>query len=347
MAGSKLRVILVGAGGMGNTHIDAWRSVDHTEIVAVCDNNGPRAREFAQKHNIGQVFTGYRKALRVPADVVDVCVPNSYHTPIVLEGFRTGKHVLCEKPLSVLPRDVEKMMAARDRAKKLLMTAQHMRFSGPSQVLKRYIDGGNLGDVYYARAWHLRRRLVPTWGVFGSRKHSGGGAGVDIGVHSLDLTMWLMDNFEPVSVSGIAPCMLATRRGTYNRWGPVNPREFDVEDFAVGFARFKNGAALSLEASWMLNIQPRSIINTWLFGTKGGVQHPSLAVSTEKDQIQLDSTIINPPENVNAYHTEIQRFAEAIAKGKPSPVPAEQTLQVIKVLDGIYRSHKLGKEVKL
>jgi predicted dehydrogenase len=341
-----LRVIIIGAGGMGKTHIGAWKKIDHVEVAALCDIDAKRAADLAQANQVPQTLTDYRKAVKLPADVVDVCSPNNSHAPIVLAAFQAGKHVLCEKPLAVLPRHVEQMMAARDRAKKLLMTAQHMRFSGPARSAKRYIDQGSLGQIYYGRAWHLRRRALPNWGVFIQKRYSGGGACVDIGVHSLDLTMWLMDNFQPVGVSGIAPCILAKQQGIYNRWGAFDQKLMDVEDFAVGFVRFKNGAALSLEASWMLNIQPGSIVKTWLYGTKAGVEYPDLIVSTEHDQLQLDATIINAPQ-INGYEEEIRAFYESVTQRKESPVPAEQTLQVIKILDGIYRSHRSGKEVKL
>jgi len=343
---SKLRIVIVGAGGMGKTHNTAWQKIDDAQVVAVCDTDGRRAASFGQENGIDQIFTDYRKAVKVNADVVDVCVPNNFHRPVVLAAFKAAKHVLCEKPLAIRPREVEQMIAARDQAGKMLMTAQHMRFIGPSQTLKQYVEQGHLGDIYYARTWHLRRRGLPSWGVFARQEFSGGGPCVDLGVHNLDLTMWLMDNFKPVTVSGLAPCKLAKQKGIYNRFGPFDQKKMDVEDFAAGFIRFQNGAVLSLEASWMLNMQPASVIKTWLFGTKGGVEHPELTVALERDQIQLDGTISNAPK-VNGYEDEIRAFFDAVVGSEKSPVPAEQSLQVIKVLDGIYRSHKTGREVRL
>jgi predicted dehydrogenase len=331
---------------MGNTHTRGWQKIDDAEIVAYCDVDGQRAADMAQQNGGAEVFTDFRKAVKFAADVIDVCVPNNAHMPTVLAALAAGKHVLCEKPLAVLPRQVERMMAARDKAKKMLMTAQHMRFLGPSQALKNYVAQGHLGDIYYARTWHNRRRGLPNWGVFAQKEFSGGGPCVDLGVHNLDLTLWLMDNFEPVSVSGIAPCKLASQKGIYNRWGPINHKEIDVEDFAAGFIRFKNGAALSLEASWMLNTPEQSMIKTWLFGTKAGAAHPDLTIAAEHDQVQVDTTITNAPQ-LNGHEEEIRAFFDAVTNGKKSPVPAEQSLQVIKVLDGIYRSHKLGREVKI
>ena len=344
---SKFRVILIGAGGMGRTHIRGWKNLaENVDVVAVCDKDGQRAADFAAEHGIPKVFTDFHKALKVSADAADICVPNSAHTPAVLAAFKAKLHVLCEKPLAVLPRDVVKMMKARDEARKMLMTAQHMRYQGETQALKAYVETGALGDIYHARAWHLRRCGLPTWGVFALKEFSGGGPCVDIGVHSLDLTLHLMDNWEPVSVVGTAPCMLAHKPGIYNPWGPIDPKDVDVEDFSAGFVRFANGATLILEASWLLHQQPKSLNKVWIYGTEGGIEYPEMTIATQQGALQMDQIITNPTAG-NAHEAEIAGFYDAVANKKPSPVPAEQTLQVIKILDGIYRSHEQRKEIKL
>jgi len=278
--------------------------------------------------------------------VFDVCTPNNAHAPAVLAGFANKKHVLCEKPLAITPAEVVKMVAASRKARRLLMCAQHMRFDGTSQGLKKWIDAGHMGDIYYARAWLNRRRNVPAWGAFLSKKASGGGPGVDLGVHALDLTMWLMGNFEPVSVSGIAPCKLAKIPGIFNEWGAYRPRQMEVEDFAVGLVRFKNGAALTLEASWMMNIHAPSEAATWVYGTQAGAKWPSLEIVEERDGTLTEGKIANAPK-AEGHEAEIAAFHDAVVNRKPSPVPPRQTLAVIKVLDGLYRSHKTGREVSL
>jgi predicted dehydrogenase len=346
MASGGARVVIVGCGGMGLVHANAWRKIEGVKIVGCCDKRPRAAQEFAGKFGIPNIFTAVKKAAACPADVLDVCTPNRSHTPAVLAGFANQKHVICEKPLAVTPGEVVRMIQASHRAKRLLMCAQHMRYDGPSQALKRWIAAGNMGEIYYARAWHNRRRLVPAWGAFISRKESGGGPCLDVGVHALDLAMYLMDNFKPVSVTGIAPCKLARTPGIYNAWGPYRPKDMTVEDFAVGLVRFKNGAALCLEASWMLNIHAPDEVATWLYGTKAGAKWPHLEVVTEKNKVILESKIANRPD-IKGHEAEIALFHDAVVNKKPSPVPPEQTLAVIKVLDGLYRSHRTGREVSL
>jgi len=346
MTERKFNVTIIGTGNIARVHANAWKKIPDVQIAAVCDIQPDRARSFADEFGAQEVFTDYKKAVKYPADAVDVCTPNKYHTPVVLAALGAGRHVLCEKPLAITPKEVEKIIKAKDESGKIVMTAQHMRFRGPSVALKQYIDSGGLGEVYYGRAWLLRRRMLPTWGVFASKELSGGGPGIDVGVHSLDLAMWLMNNFEPVSVSGIAPCKLAKRPNLYNKWGEIDPDQVDVEDLAVGFVRFANGAALTLEASWLLNMPENSIYKIFLFGDKAGAVYPDLVIAGEENRILTNTTIANPPD-IDGYEAEIKAFYDAAAHGKPSPVPPEESLQVVKVLHGLYRSHQTGKEVRL
>lgn len=347
MAGSsKIKVVVVGTGGIAKTHMKAWMKIPDAKIVGACDIKADRAEAYAKECGATDWYVDFKKAVKSDCDVVDVCTPNKYHTPAVLAALAAGKDVLCEKPLAITPAEVEKIIAARDKAKKLVMTAHHMRFEGKSQALKKYVSDGCLGEVYYGRAWWLRRRMTPTWGVFADKDLSGGGPGIDVGVHCLDLAMHLMDNFKPVSVTGIAPCRLAKQPGIYNRWGDINPKTYQVEDLAVGLVRFANGAALSLEASWMLNMVEQETFKVSLFGDKAGAVYPDLVIADEKQRTLLNSTLADPPQIVG-HEAEIQAFYDAVTKGLPSPVPPEQSLQVVKVIDGIYRSSLSGKEVKL
>ncbi len=346
MSSSDLKVVIVGCGGMGTVHADAWRKIPGVKIVGACDRKADVLEAFGKKYEVPHLYRQIGKAAACRADVFDVCVPNAYHTDGVLAGFATGKHVLCEKPLAITPGEVVRMMKASKKARKLLMCAQHMRWDGPSQILKRWMSGGRMGDIYYGRTWYNRRRLVPAWGVFISKKESGGGPCVDVGVHVLDLAMYLMDNFEPVSVTGVTPCKLARTPGLYNEWGKYNRKDMTVEDFAVGLVRFRNGAALSLEASWMLNIHAPDEVATCIYGTKAGVRWPNLDIVTEQNEVVLESRIANCPK-IEGHEAEIVAFHDAVVNRKPSPVPPEQTLAVIKVLDGLYRSHKTGREVSL
>ena len=352
MAG-KLNVGIIGVGGIASTHIPGWEASEHAELVAGSDIDETTLNRWGQRHGIQTLSTDPADLFKDPdIDIIDICTPNNYHAPLAIAALKAGKHVICEKPLAPTPKLVKDMVAARDRSGKLLMTAQHFRFSGPSRALKAEIDAGALGDVYHARSWMLRRSAAPTGPGFILKQHSGGGPCIDIGVHILDLTLWFMGNPNPVSVSGVARAELAHQRGAFSNWGGPIPKAFDVEDFAAAFVRFENGAALVLEVSWLLhhNVpQGAEDMQMWLYGTKGGSHWPGCEIyQTNNRTKQLyNRTLQNTRDRLEPHAQECVEFARAVARGAPSPVPAEQSLQVMAILDGIYRSQKAGREVKI
>jgi predicted dehydrogenase len=258
---------------------------------------------------------------------------------------------LCEKPLAPTPADIRKMIAARDRSGKYLMTAQHFRFRGVSQAVKAEIDAGALGQVYHARAWMLRRCLLPNGPTFIYKNRSGGGPTIDIGVHILDLTLWLMGHPKPVAVSGVAKAALAHHEGAFTLWGRSRvAQDMDVEDFAAAFVRFDNGATLILEVSWLLHHNTTGEeARVWLYGSEGGCEWPSATLfGANYPTMQLTTTTLGITNDTMEPHAlECVEFARAVAEGLPSPVPAEQSLAVQSILDGIYRSQEMGKEVEV
>jgi len=242
------------------------------------------------------------------------------------------------------------MIAARDASGKLLMTAQHFRFKGSSKAMKAEIGAGGLGDVYHGRCWMLRRYLLPVRPGFILKEHSGGGACIDIGVHILDLALWLMSNPKPVAMSGVARTELAKRPGAFSAWGPVVPKEMDVEEFACAFVRFSNGATLMLEVSWLLHhdIEGEDT-QIWLYGRDGGGHWPScLFTSSNYSTKQHYARRLQLTNDISEAHAqECIEFAQAIDGGAPSPVPPEQSLDVMTILDGVYRSQAEGREIRL
>jgi predicted dehydrogenase len=208
-----------------------------------------------------------------------------------------------------------------------------------------------LGDVYHARSWMLRRGLIPVRPGFIYRKNSGGGPCIDIGVHILDLTLWFMGNPKPVAVSGVAKAPLAHHKGAFSVWANADvPQDMDVEDFAAAFVRFENGATLVLEVSWLLHHDtPGEDMQMWLYGTEGGCHWPQGDFfSTNYATRQLYNRSIQlTKDSMEAHALECVEFARAVVEGRPSPVPAEESLQVMTILDGIYRSQEVGREIRL
>ena len=347
-----LKVAIIGAGGIARTHVPGWQASPYTELVAAADPNPEALSEFGRRFGVEQLYPDASEIFADPSiDIVDICTPNRLHAPLVLAALEAGKHVLCEKPLAPTPEEIRSMIAARDRAGKLLMTAQHFRFKASSQAMKREIEAGALGDIYHARAWMLRRNGLIATPTFIRRELSGGGPGIDIGVHILDLTLWLMGNPRPISVSGVSRTALATHDGAWAVWqdAPI-PKDFDVEDFAAAFVRFENGASLILEVSWLLHHDTENEdIQLWLYGTEGGCHWPKCEIyQTNYATRQLYNRSLRlTKDGMEPHAAECVAFAKAVYEGLPSPVPAEQSLQVITILDGIYRSPKEGREIML
>ena len=350
---STLKVGVIGVGGIARMHMPGWAASPNAEVVAGADLVPVALEGWGADWDITRLETDSAAVINDPdIDIIDVCTPNMYHADLSIAALEAGKHVICEKPLAPTPADVQRMIEARDKSGKMLMTAQHFRFSGRSKALKAEIDTGALGDIYHGRSWMLRRTGIPTRLAFLSSQHSGGGACIDIGVHILDLTLWMMGNPEPVSVTGVARNVLAKNPKTFGLWpmhGPI-PEGMDVEEMAMAFVRFETGATLMLEIAWLLHHDTMGEdMQMWLYGTDGGSHWPKCEIyETNVDTIQTYNRALQMTRDLAEPHAqECIEFAQAIVDGAPSPVPAEQSLQVMKILNAIYESEKTGREVLL
>jgi predicted dehydrogenase len=345
-----LKIGLIGTGGIVRVaHLNpGWLAVPDVEIVAACDVNEKAAQKLADDFKIPHVFTDFREMLKIKElDAVDICTPNRVHTPAVIAALNAGKHVLCEKPLAVSVKEVLAMRAALRKSKRLLMTAQHQRFSAESTAIKAWIDTGALGEVYHTRVNAIRRNWLPVSPGFIDPKLSGGGPCMDIGVHALDTALWLMNFPRPVRASGRALTNFAKGYDIPGAWGEWDRTLFGVEDFASGFVHFDNGSTLALEASWLQHQEKPEEMNATLLGRKASVRWPEGKFSTAINRTLVDGQL-HPHMNRKPPHTEeIIAFANAIRNGKPSPVPIEQTIYVIAILEAIMKSSQTNKEVKI
>ncbi|MEA3334324.1 MAG: Gfo/Idh/MocA family oxidoreductase [Chloroflexota bacterium] len=345
-----LKVGVIGVGGIAKWHMPGWQASEHAEVVAGSDIAGDVLAGWGAEFSVDRLYTDPADLFADPdIDIIDICTPNMSHTPLVIAALDAGKNVICEKPLAATPGEIEQMIEARDRSGKLLMTAQHFRFKGVSQTMKQEIEAGALGDVYHARSWQLRRNGLFVRPSFTRKEFSGGGPCIDIGVHILDLSLWLMGNPRPVAVSGVAWAPLAHHDRAFASWtGELIRPDFDVEDYAAAFVRFDTGATLILEVSWLLHHDIEGEDSqVWLYGTEGGCHWPkALFLETNYDSKQFyNRTLKLTGDAMEPHGLECVAFAEAVAEGRPSPVPAEQSLQVMTILDGIYRSQETGREI--
>ena len=352
-----INVAVVGCGGISANHLAGYAKNPHARLVALCDLN-PEA--FDRRGDAFGVpaerrFTDVREMLRaVPEiDAVSVCTWNAAHADCAIAALEAGKHVLCEKPMSVSVADAERMKAAADRHGKLLMLGFVRRFGNDCDVLKDFIDQGYFGDIYYAKATYLRRKGCPG-GWFGDKSRSGGGPLIDLGVHVIDLCRYLMGNSRPVSVYGATFNKLGDRANIKSKVAYVSQTRtekavFDVEDLATAMIRFDNGAVLHIEASFSLNIEKdEGVIQ--LFGTKAGAKlDPELTLYSEMNGYMTNVTLSQSTALSfdGLFEKEIDHFVDCVRTGAPCRNPAEDGVTLMKILCGIYESAASGHEVVL
>ncbi|MHB1001036.1 MAG: Gfo/Idh/MocA family protein [Armatimonadota bacterium] len=345
--GDKIRIGIIGTGGIAkNTHIPAYINNPDAEIVAVCDNRPEVVDAVAAEFGIKHKFTDYNKLLELDEiDAVDVCTPNFIHADPTIKALEAGKHVIVEKPIALNAEEGAAMVEAAKRSGKKLMVAYCMRWRSDACALKRFIDAGDMGDIYYARIHALRRRGIPSWGVFTQKDKQGGGPLIDIGCHILDLTLWLMGHPKPVAASGACYTKFGTRPGLVGLFGKWDHTNYTVEDFATAMIRFDNGATMTIESSFAANIE-KDVVNSTLLGTEGGCELNPVKMFREERETLLDVSPVFLPD-VKWHQGEINDFIDAIKNDKPVPVSGEEGLMVAKILDAIYKSSELGREVAI
>ena len=348
---------VVGCGGIANgKHLPAIKRNGKIELVAFCDLIKERAEKAKEEYGTpdARVYTDYKDLVKEDVDVVYVLTPNNAHAPVSIAAMKAGKHVMCEKPMAKTYAEAKEMVETAKETGKILTIGYQNRYRADSQYLKSVCEADELGDIYYAKAHAIRRRAVPTWGVFLDEEKQGGGPLIDIGTHALDLTLWMMNNYEPASVTGSTYRKLADQTQTGNAWGDWDPEKFTVEDSAFGFIKMKNGATIVLEASWALNSLEVDEAKTSLCGTKAGadmkdglrinrVHHGRQCV--EKPNLGAGGVAFYDGEEERPQDIEAEIFYNTVTKGTPLTVKPEQALVVTQLLEAIYESAKTGKTI--
>lgn len=345
----KVGIGLIGAGGIAQgAHMPGYAAIPELcEIVALADINEETGKAAAQKFNVPNVFTDYKKLLEMDeVHAVSVCTPNYLHMEPTILAFKAGKHVLCEKPVAMNAQEAARMVEAAKAAKRKFMVGYNSRFAPTNQLLKTYIDAGDLGDIYYARAQALRRRGIPGWGVFIDKSKQGGGPLIDIGVHILDLTLWMMGHPKPTAASGVTYAKFGKRDDVVGFMGQWDYKNFTVEDFAAALVRFENGATIVLESSFVANIT-EDVFTSTLCGTQGGaVTNPLTIIQERHRSLQTFKPDI-PHQSVNTHAAEMKHFVEAIRNDTEPLITGEHGLMVAKIMDAIYKSSEKGREVAI
>lgn len=359
-ASKRLRAGIVGCGGIAwQKHLPAIAATGKIDAVAFCDVIEDRARKAKKKFGAddAKVYTDYRKLIEdSKLDMLYVLTPNKSHSRITVDALEAGLHVMCEKPMAKTSKEAREMAAAAERHKKLLTIGYQNRFRPDSQFLKKAVERGDLGEIYFSKAHALRRRAVPTWGVFLNEDEQGGGPLIDIGTHALDLVLWLTGNYSPKSVMGSAYKKLNGNGDCGNAFGPWDPEEFVVEDSAFGFVMMQNGATIILESSWALNSTDCREAAATLCGTKAGADmRGGLTINGDclgrlyEMPIDLGAGGVAFFDGGAAASPEIleqETFIAAIADGAPLTVFPEEALAVTEILEAVYESAKTGKLAK-
>jgi predicted dehydrogenase len=347
----KVRIGVIGTGGIANgAHLPGYSQIpEECEIFAMCDIVPDALEKTAAKYpNVTHIVSDYKALLAMPEiDGVSVCTPNFAHHQITMDALAAGKNVLCEKPIAMNAVQGAEMVAAARKAGKILQIGYNSRFQPSNQALKRYIDAGELGDIYYARAQALRVRGIPGWGVFIDKEKQGGGPLIDIGVHMLDLTLWFMGHPKPIAASGITYQKFGKRSDVVGFMGQWDHTKFTVEDFAAALIRFDNGATVMLESSFVANLKQETQ-NVTLLGTDGGAEAYPLSLTQEKHRTMVSyEPKIPGGNNLNTHHAEMKAFVECIRDGKEPLITGEHGLMVAQIMDAIYKSSEEGKEVRI
>jgi predicted dehydrogenase len=357
---STFRVGIIGAGFIGTLkHLEGLAgNADLCDVVGVCDLDLSRAEKAKQKYGSAGCYVTadwHDIVADESIDVVYVCTWNVSHCEIACAALEAGKHVMCEKPMAVTGEEARRMVGTARRTGRTLTIGYQNRLRQDAQFLRGAIDAGELGEIYVAKAHAVRRRGVPTWGVFTDKEKQGGGPLIDIGTHALDLALWYMGNYEVDSVTGSVFSKLRDKPQG-NPGGGWDPATFSVEDSAFGYIRMKNGAAIFLEAAWALNVKDSREAAVTLMGTDGGAEieaGPDGYQATVNTVLANRMVVTEPDASQHGsadFPTlgtlETRQFLQALRDGTEPIVLPEQACTVTEILEAIYTSAASGQSVR-
>lgn len=348
-----IRIGIIGAGNIGGVHAKEFSALsDQCQITAITDAYLPLAQEKATLYGIAAVVETPEALIeREDVDAVIIGVPNQHHAPLAIRAIEAGKHVLLEKPMAINSHEARRIYDASKQTGAVVMIAHQMRFESVPMQIKEQVERGELGRIYTAKTGWYRRKGIPGWGTWFTRMdQSGGGPLIDIGVHMLDLALYLMGNPKPVSVYGATYAEFGPKRKGIGTWGKPNwDGVYDVEDLATALIKMEDGSTLSLEVSWAVHMDTDNAPFVHLMGSEGGASYKagSGKLLTEKFDRPIE-TSLSKPENDEGERARLSRhFLACIREGKQPITSALSGYTNNLILDAIYESSRTGNEVKL
>ncbi|SHE29529.1 Predicted dehydrogenase [Caldanaerobius fijiensis DSM 17918] len=355
----KLRIGIIGTGGIANAHVNAYKNIPEVEVVAGADIVPGKARAFLDRHGLteAKAFENHRDLLELDLDAVSVCTYNTTHAVCTIDALNSGKHVLCEKPMSVTLDEAVEMVRAEKKSGKILTIGFQPRYDVNMQMIKQIVQSGILGKVYYISTGGGRRRGMPG-GTFIRKETAGVGALADIGCYSLDMVLNAIGYPKPLTVSAYA----SNYFGTKPQYHP-EASEFNVDDFAAAFIRLEGGTVIDFRISWAMHMDTMG--DTIFLGENAGlkVKSPGLGspwggawdggvgpIYLYQDILgQHTETAIPLKQNYgpSIFEKKVRDFVDAILQNRPAPIPTSEILYNQAIIDGIIRSVESGREVEI
>lgn len=354
----QLRVGVIGCGA-GIFHLEGYAEEPRAKVVAIAGLDD-RCRVLAKRFDVPRIYRDYHELLEQDdIDAVSIAVPNSLHMPVAVAALDAGKHVLIEKPLARFESEGQLMVDAAERNGKILAIAFQRRARHDIEIVRDQIKAGNFGNIYYSKAFWMRRSGIPGWGSwFTSKEAAGGGPLIDLGVHVLDMALYVLGNPKVVSVSAaiyaeIGPQGKGNWVGRTQTNSPDGTQAYEVEDLATAFLRFEDGGTLLLEASWASFTEMDDDFGIQVYGSQGGARIFSHKYA-DTGTLQIfsgigDTSQDSSPRLVsrNGHAHIIRGFVDGILEGKPVSPDGREGLDRVRLIDAIYRSAELGKEIRI
>lgn len=352
-----IRIGIIGSGGIARAHVNAYKTIENVQIVAVADVIPGKAREFIEANGLtgAQPFEDHRELLRLDLDGVSICTPNMAHHRTSVDALKAGKQVLLEKPMSVTLDEAIEMVQVSKSTGNMLSIGFQPRYDPNMDIIRDIVQSGQLGKVYYVETGGGRRRGMPG-GTFVRKELAGAGAMADIGCYSLDMALNALGYPKPLSVSAYTSNFFGTNP-KYHR----EADKFDVEDFGVALVRLEGGIALNFKISWAMHMD--TLGATMFLGSEGGLKITpagrgpwsgvwdgkvgSITLFHDVLGHQTESPIPVREHNINLFHEKVKDFVAAIREGRPAPIPGEKILYNQAIIDGVLRSSEQNREVEI
>ncbi len=358
----KIRIAFIGCGWIATSHINALKTMNDVEIVAAADLVPGKAQAFMEKHGVeGVKYYGAHTEMladkSLNLDAVTICTYNATHAVCTIDSLNAGLHVLCEKPMCVTLDEAVAMRKAEKESGKILSIGFQPRFDENMKMIKKIVQSGELGKIYYVQTGGGRRHGIPTpYGTSFIEKDTGVvGALGDIGCYSLDMVLNALGYPKPLTVSGYTSDFFGTDPSYYKQH-PEYADVFGVDDFAAAFVRLEGDIILDFRISWAMHMDTPG--DTIILGTKGGLRIPStecwngtvnkpMTIYHDLCGEQVTTTVPILPPQPSLFALKIRAFLDACKNGTPSPISSDEIIINQAIIDGINRSAKLKKEIEI